>query len=106
MAELLVIILDLVAAAAVCAIAFILYRKFVVPSPNKDRIREAAYEEGFRDAVKYFGLKKLYADDPLLKERMSEVFSEVGVPHKYGHVIENVHETEKTKEPRSRTLGG
>ncbi len=105
MGELLIIIFDLVAAAAVCTIAYILYRKFVVPSPRKDKIREAAYEEGFNDAVKYFGLKKLYEDDPFLKQRMNEVFDEVGVPHKYAQVIDAVKGGKPT-EPRSRTLGG
>ncbi len=82
-------LLDLLAVAALCLIGYILYRKFVVPSPRKDSIRETAYEEGFNDAVKYFGVKKLYDDDPALKQRMLEVFSEAGVPHKYEGIIDS-----------------
>ncbi len=67
-----------------------LYRKFLASSPGKDSIRETAYEEGFNAAVKYFGVKKLYEDDPALKQRMLEVFSEAGVPHKYEGIIESV----------------
>jgi hypothetical protein len=79
-----VVILDfLIAALAVGAIGYILYKKFVAPAPQKDRLRDIAYEQGFSDAVKYFGLRKLYEDDPFLKERMNQVFSEAGVPHKF-----------------------
>jgi len=67
----------------------------VVPSPKKNKIRETAYEEGFSDAVKYFGLKKLYEDDPLLKQRMQEVFGEVGVEHKFGHIIDRLKDSVK-----------
>jgi hypothetical protein len=88
-------LVDLVAVVAFCAIAYILYRRFVVPSPRKDRIRETAYEEGFNDAVKYFGVKKLYEDDPALKQRMQEVFSEAGVPHKYEGIIDSVRKSVK-----------
>lgn len=83
-------LLDLVGVAAFCLLAYLLYRKFLVPRPGKDSIRETAYEEGFNDAVKYFGVKKLYEDDPALKQRMLEVFSEAGVPHKYEGIIESV----------------
>jgi hypothetical protein len=79
-----VVILDfLIAALAVGAIGYILYKKFAAPVPQKDRLRDIAYEQGFSDAVKYFGLRKLYEDDPFLRERMTQVFSEAGVPHKY-----------------------
>jgi hypothetical protein len=83
-------LLDVVAIAAFCLIAYMLYRKFLVPSPGKDSIRETAYEEGFTDAVKYFGVRKLYDDDPALKQRMLEVFSEAGAPHKYEGIIDSV----------------
>jgi hypothetical protein len=78
----LVLILDFVAAVAVCAIAYILYKKFVSPTPQEDKAVEIAYEQGFSDAVRYFGLRKLYEDDPFLKDRMNQVFAEAGAPHK------------------------
>ena len=102
MGEALIIVLDLIAAVAVIVIATILYRKFVVPSPKKDKIREIAYEEGFSDAVRYFGLKKLYRDDPALKQRMSEVFNEVGVPHKFSHLLHSGEPANGLKDPRVR----
>lgn len=93
MGELLVILFDLVAALAVCAIAYMLYRKFVAPPQAQDRTKEIAYEEGFSDAVKYFGLKKLYDDDPELKQRMNQVFSEVGVSHRLSDLLEGQKQT-------------
>lgn len=85
MGELLVMIFDVIAAVAVCYLAWMLYKKFVAPVPSKDRTADIAYEEGFSDAVKYFGLKKLYKDDPELKERMDEVFAEAGVHEESSH---------------------
>ena len=82
-------LLDLLAVAALCFAGYMLYRKFVAPSTGKNSIRETAYEEGFNDAVKYFGVRKLYEDDPALKQRMLEVFSEAGVPHKYEGKIDS-----------------
>ncbi len=102
MGEALIIILDLIAAVAVISIAYILYRKFVVPSPKKDKIREIAYEEGFSDAVRYFGLKKLYRDDPVLKQRMNEVFNEVGLPHKFSNLLHTADQADRPKDPRVR----
>jgi hypothetical protein len=88
MGELLVVIFDVIAAAAVCYIAWMLYKRFVAPAPSRDRATDIAYEQGFSDAVKYFGLKKLYKDDPELKQRMDEVFSEAGVPDNLSHASE------------------
>lgn len=93
---------DLIAAAAVCAIAYILYKRFVAPGPGKDKMTEIAYEQGFSDAVKYFGLKKLYKDDPELKQRMNEVFSEAGAQHKLSKAIEG---NDRGKERPDRRLG-
>jgi hypothetical protein len=84
----LILLLDLIAALAVSAIAYILYKKFVAPSPQKNRLADIAYEQGFSDAVRYFGLRKLYEDDPFLKERMNQVFNEAGTPHKFLDVFE------------------
>jgi hypothetical protein len=83
------VILDfLIAALAVSAIAYILYKKFVAPSPQKNRLADIAYEQGFSDAVRYFGLRKLYEDDPFLMQRMNQVFNEAGTPHKLLDVFE------------------
>ena len=76
----LVVLLDFL---AVVAVAYIVYKKFVAPSPKQAQSTEIAYEEGFNDAIRYFGLKKLYEDDPELKRHMNQVFDEAGVSHKY-----------------------
>jgi hypothetical protein len=104
MGKALIIIFDLIAAVAVIGIAVILYRKFVAPSPTRDKVREIAYEEGFSDAVRYFGLKKLYSDDPMLTQRMNEVFREVGVPHKFSDLLQSL-EQDNQKDPRLRDSG-
>jgi hypothetical protein len=102
MGELLVVIFDVIAAAAVCYIAWMLFKRFVAPTPSRDKAADIAYEQGFSDAVKYFGLKKLYKDDPELKQRMDEVFSEAGVPEK----LSQASEKEKKRNSRSqRNLG-
>ncbi len=102
MGELLIVVFDLIAAAAVCAIAYILYKKFVVPGSAGDKTKEISYEQGFSDAVKYFGLKKLYSDDPELKQRMNDVFSEAGAHHKLSKALEG---NDRSKERPSRRLG-
>ena len=102
MGELMVAIFDLIAVVAVCSIAWILYKKFVAPAPPKDRATDIAYEQGFNDAVKYFGLKKLYKDDPELKQRMDEVFTETGVPREPSHVSEQENQGNKRSK---RNLG-
>jgi hypothetical protein len=102
MGELMVAIFDLIAVVAVCSIAWILYKKFVAPAPPKDRTTDIAYEQGFNDAVKYFGLKKLYKDDPELKQRMDEVFTETGVPREPSHVSEQENQGNKRSK---RNLG-
>ena len=87
---------------AVAAVIYILYRKFVAPSPKKAQSREIAYEEGFNDAIRYFGLKKLYEDDPELKQRMNEVFSEAGVSHKYLDASERKNKSNKRPDRLSK----
>jgi len=97
------IILDLLAVLALPAIAYILYRKFLAPTPSKDKIAELAYEEGFSDAVRYFGLKKLYEEDQALKHRMNEVFDEAGVTHKFADILGRIKKAENVNQDGSRT---
>lgn len=85
-----ILIVDIIAAAAVCAVAYILYRKFIVPTPKRDELRQLAYEEGFADAVRYFGLRKLYEEDDYLRKRLDQVFSEAGVSHRFAAVLEGI----------------
>ncbi len=59
-----------------------LHRWYARPATSLDSVRETAYEEGFSDAVRYFGLKKLYEEDRHLRERMEQVFGEAGIHHK------------------------
>lgn len=106
MGEIIVIVLDLVAAVAVSAIAYILYRKFVVPAPKKDSIRDAAYEEGFSDAIKFFGLNKLYRDDPSLKHRMKDVFRDAGIEHRLARVIEGQSQPKSIESAAGKNAGG
>jgi hypothetical protein len=77
-----VLLFDFLSAAGVIAVAYLLYKKFMGPSPSRNQLRETAYEEGFSDAVKYFGLKKLYEDDKALKRHMEEAFGEAGITNR------------------------
>jgi hypothetical protein len=96
------VILDLLALLAVPAIVYILYRKFVAPTPSKEKIAELAYEEGFRDAVRYFGLKRLYEEDRELNQRMTEVFDEAGVPHQFADMLARIKKSEGVNQAGSR----
>lgn len=95
-----VIIFDFLAVLGIVAIAYVLYRKFVAPSPSKDRAKQIAYEQGFSDAVKYFGLKKLYEDDAFLKERMIQVFGEAGTLHRLLDALEPQDRSRTSERPR------
>jgi hypothetical protein len=77
-----VLLFDLISAVGIIAVVYLLYRKFVGPSPSRNQLRETAYEEGFSDAVKYFGLKKLYEEDKTLRRHMEAAFGEAGISNK------------------------
>jgi hypothetical protein len=87
-----VLLFDLVSAAGIVAVAYLLYKKFFRADPAKEVQRETAYEEGFSDAVKYFGLKQLYQEDPILRRRMESVFGEAGISHRIAALLEQSDE--------------
>ncbi|MFH0824433.1 MAG: hypothetical protein V2B18_16895 [Pseudomonadota bacterium] len=95
MVEFLVILFDFVSAVGIIAVAYIIYRKFVGPPAKPDSGHATAYEEGFSDAVKYFGLKKLYEEDPVLRERMQEVFGEAGITHRIKELLDRPPENKR-----------
>lgn len=83
----LVLIFDLLSAVGIIAVAYLLYKKFFASPPARDTTRETAYEEGFSDAVRYFGLRKLCEEDPVLKRRMEAVFTEAGITHRIDELL-------------------
>jgi hypothetical protein len=99
----LVLIFDFIAAVGVIACAFLIYRS--VKGKEGVEPNEKAYTRGFNDAVKYFGIKKLYSEDPELYKHMQEVFADAGIEHRiYGiaqQVKKNSVKTAPTKNPRS-----
>lgn len=97
-----VLLFDLISAAGIIAVAYLLYKKFFKQSSSKDSAKETAYEEGFSDAVKYFGLKKLYQDDPVLKRRMEAVFGEAGVTHRIAALLEQSEGRAANQSPKSQ----
>jgi hypothetical protein len=101
-----VLLFDLISAAGIITVAYLLYKKFYRPGSTKERARETAYEEGFSDAVKYFGLKKLYEDDPVLKRRMESVFGEAGVTHRIAALLEQSEDRAASQSSKERTKPG
>ena len=77
-----VLLFDFISAAGIVVVAYLLYRKFVGPSTSRNQLSETAYEEGFSDAVKYFGLKKLYEEDKMLRKHMEEALGEAGITNR------------------------
>jgi hypothetical protein len=78
----LVLLFDLFSAVGVITCAYLLYQKyFAADSVEAPRVN-TAYEKGFSDAVKYFGLRKLYEEDEALKRRMESVFADAGISHR------------------------
>jgi len=43
------------------------------------RARDAGYEKGFGDAIKYFGMAEFYRENPGLKERRDRAIDELEV---------------------------
>ncbi len=78
----LILLFDFISAVGIVVVAFLLYRRFIGPNRSRNQLRETAYEEGFSDAVKYFGLKKLYDDDKMLRKHMEEAFGEAGITNR------------------------
>lgn len=96
-------LLELISAAAMIAVAYLLYKKYFSAGPTKDSTRATAYEEGFSDAVKYFGLKKLYEEDPILKRRMEAVLGEAGVTHRIAALLEQSEGEAAGQSSKART---
>jgi len=82
-----VVLFDLMSAVGIITVAYLLYKKFFGSNAAKDRTRETAYEEGFSDAVKYFGLKRIYEEDPILQRRMEAVLGEAGITHRIAELL-------------------
>lgn len=67
---------ELAAVLAVGIIAWALVRKYIW-QPSMTRARDAGYEKGFGDAIKYFGMTKFYRENPNLKERRDRAIDEL-----------------------------
>lgn len=76
------VLFDLLSAVGVIACAYLLYKKFFTQQAPVAPRENTAYEEGFSDAVKYFGLRKLYEEDEALQRRMESVFADAGINHR------------------------
>jgi hypothetical protein len=68
---------DLLIIFGVCLGAVIIYKKIF--SPKRSEKETKAYEQGFHDAVLYFGLDDLYNNDEKLKSKMIESFNLAGI---------------------------
>lgn len=68
-------IAELIVPALVAGLIYLVYRAFFSQKVPK----KSSYEQGFEDAVRYFGLKRLYEEDKQLAARMTEVFDEAGL---------------------------
>jgi len=101
--NMLVLIFDLLSAVGIIAVAYLLYKKFFASPPARDTTRETAYEEGFSDAVRYFGLRKLYGEDPALRNRMEQVFTEAGINHRIDEVLDKGQHKPAGQSPQART---
>jgi hypothetical protein len=101
-----VLIFDLISALGIIAVAYILYKRFFSSAPSGDEVRNRAYEEGFSDAVRYFGLKKLYEDDAGLRRRMEEVFHDAGLSHRIIELMGKSTGNREIVQHPDRSLGG
>ena len=68
----------MVAVLAVGIIAWALVRKYIW-QPSMTRAKDAGYEKGFGDAIKYFGMTRFYRENPDLKERRDRTIDELEV---------------------------
>ncbi len=79
-------IVEILLPALVAVLIYLVYRAFFSAKPTK----ESPYEQGFEDAVRYFGLKKLYEEDKELAARMSQVFDEAGLESRFEKTLNRV----------------
>ncbi len=98
-----VLLFDLLSAIGIVAVAYRLYKIFFTPPATKDKTRETAYEKGFSDAVRYFGLKKLYEEDQVLKRRMETVFTEAGITHRIDELLDKAQERSTGQSSKAKT---
>jgi hypothetical protein len=84
-------IVELLLPVLVAGLIYVLYRAFFSQAPPK----KSPYEQGFEDAVRYFGLKKLYEEDKQLAARMTEVFDEAGLRQRMEKTVERMRAGKK-----------
>jgi hypothetical protein len=70
------VILEILVVAGAAALIYFLYQNFF------GKAKKSPYDQGFEDAVRYFGLKKLYEEDVELAARKREVFDHAGLEDK------------------------
>ncbi|MBI4964149.1 MAG: hypothetical protein HY913_12790 [Desulfomonile tiedjei] len=103
-----VLLFDVLSVIGVIAVAYLVYKKFFASPPAEDKTRQTAYEEGFSDAIRYFGLRKLYKEDAALEQRMNSVFGEAGINHRIDGILDRVQDKPAgpPSKPRSKEKSG
>jgi hypothetical protein len=75
--RILLLIGDLLVIVGVFAGAYFLYKKLFGPKKSEQEIKQ--YEQGFHDAVLYFGLEELYKNDQNLQSKLEHSFEVAGI---------------------------
>jgi hypothetical protein len=84
-------IVELLLPVLVAGLIYVIYRAFFSQTAPK----KSPYEQGFEDAVRYFGLKKLYEEDEQLAARMTKVFDEAGLKKRMEKTAERMRAGKK-----------
>ncbi len=87
-------LVDIVTIIVLIAFCYIVYKRFFTMGDINTPQTNTEYEQGFTDAVEYFGLRKLYEEDQDLKNQMQQVFGEAGIHHRMSEMLDKKNRSE------------
>jgi hypothetical protein len=85
-------------------ICYLVYNRFFKVPADVQQASSSSYEEGFSDAVKYFGLKELYRESKDLRYHMQTTFADAGIHHRITELLGFKDLERPTTEARTRDL--